>query len=208
VKTLIALLAAGKSSRFNGVKLAQVIDDAGTRLLEDSYQKLKGVSETLDATLIVVLGGHAEQLLALLPDDAKYVVNHDHEIGLSSSIHCAVSYAQQMNADFLLITLADQVAVTEPEYLSLFAAQAHLLRVCVTFDNHLSVPAIFYRDDFDELTALTGDRGAKSILQALEKAKTLQAIEMSSAAQDIDTRIELEHWLITAKKSGNCQNNK
>jgi len=195
VNTLIALLAAGKSTRFHGVKLAQLVDELGTSLLEDSYHKLKWVADKSDAQLVVILGGHEKQLSPLLPDDAEYVVNHEFAMGLSTSIYQAVCFAEKYNMDNLLIALADQIAITTDEYLSLLQALSLKSRVCVIFDKALSVPAIFCRDDFDKLAALSGDNGAKSILMALNQAGKLHTVEMSSAAFDIDTPNELASWI-------------
>lgn len=197
LNTLIALLAAGQSRRFNGVKLAQVIDEHGTSLLADSFRKLKLVADTRGAELVVILGGHQALLSSLLPDDANYIVNHEFDSGLSSSIAKAVDYAEKADSDSLFIALADQVAITADEYLNLLGVKGEQSRVCATFEKQLSVPAIFCRDDFDKLTSLTGDCGAKSILAALNQEGKLHTVEMSSAALDIDTRTEMEQWLVT-----------
>lgn len=118
-------------------------------------------------------------------------------MGLSTSIDQAVRFAERHKIDNLLIALADQIAITTDEYLSLLRALSLKSRVCVTFDKALSVPAIFRRDDFDKLAALRGDCGAKSILMALNQAEKLHTVEMSSAAFDIDTPDELANWIAT-----------
>ncbi|MBW8182155.1 nucleotidyltransferase family protein [Shewanella nanhaiensis] len=206
MRTLIVLLAAGRSRRFNGVKLAQAIDKEGTSVLADSYSKLRGVADKVGAELLVILGGHQEQLLPLLPAGAKYLINPEFETGLSSSIRCAVNHGVKAEADSLLISLADQVEIAESDYLKLFTARSGA-PVCATFDEQLSAPALFYRDDFDKLTALTGDRGAKPILQMLKQVGRLQTVEMSSAQRDIDTRIELADWLDARSSSRENHNN-
>ncbi|ACA87224.1 nucleotidyltransferase family protein [Shewanella woodyi] len=206
MKSLIVLLAAGRSRRFNGAKLAQVIDREGTSILEDSYSKLWGVANKVGAELLVILGGHQEQLLPLLPAGAKYLINSEFKTGLSSSIRCAVNHGVKTEADSLLISLADQVAITESDYLSLYRARGGA-PVCATFDEQLSAPALFYRDDFDKLAALKGDRGAKPILQMLKQVGRLQTVEMSSAQKDIDTRIELADWLDVRSVSRENHNN-
>ncbi|MCJ8304903.1 nucleotidyltransferase family protein [Shewanella sp.] len=193
---LIVLMAAGQSRRFNGVKLAQVIDDLGTPLLLDSYRKLKGFSDELGAELVVILGAHADLLSSILPDDAKLVYNSQWQQGMSTSVKAAVGYAQAQGAESLMISLADQVALQPEHFHSLIKARSQLDPRVWGFNlGSLSVPAIFHRDDYPKLRELSGDSGAKLVLNDLYKSGKMLAIEMESASFDIDTRDDLKNWL-------------
>ncbi|BAJ02797.1 nucleotidyltransferase family protein [Shewanella violacea] len=193
---LIVLMAAGQSRRFNGVKLAQAIDDIGTPLLLDSYRKLKGFSDELGAELVVILGAHADLLASVLPDDAKLIYNSQWQQGMSSSVKAAVDHAQEVGAESLMISLADQVALQPEHFHSLIKARCQPnTRVCGFYLGSLSVPAIFHRDDYPQLLKLSGDRGAKPVLNDLYKSGNIIVIEMESASFDIDTRDELKDWL-------------
>ena len=196
IPPLIALMAAGQSRRFNGVKLAQGIDDIGTPLLLDSYRKLKGFSDELGADLVVILGAHADLLASILPGDAKLIYNSQWQQGMSTSVKAAVGYAQEQGAESLMLSLADQVALQPEHFHSLIEARSQLdTRVCGFYLGSLSVPAIFHRDDYPKLLELSGDRGAKPVLNDLYESGKMLAIEMESAAFDIDTRDDLQQWL-------------
>ncbi|AQS36878.1 putative MobA-like protein [Shewanella psychrophila] len=193
---LIVLMAAGQSRRFNGVKLAQGIDDIGTPLLLDSYRKLKFFSDELGAELVVILGAHADLLSSVLPGDAKLVYNSQWQLGMSTSVKAAVDYAQEQRAESLMISLADQVALQPEHFHSLIKARRQVdTRVCGFYLGSLSVPAIFHRDDYPKLLKLSGDRGAKPVLNDLFNHGNMVAVEMESASFDIDTRDELHDWL-------------
>lgn len=192
---IIALLAAGQSVRFNGVKLAGIINQQGCPLLLDSYLKLKCVSDSTGARLVVVLGAHGDRLSALLPAHCEVIHNSLWREGLASSVKAAATYAREQGAEALLISLADQVALQPKHFFSLLKARSSSdTRVCGFYEGSLSVPAIFTQEDFPSLEALTGDRGAKSVLNNLYAQGKMIALEMENGAFDIDTQAELATW--------------
>lgn len=226
-RLLIAVLAAGESRRFQGIKLAQSLatstsEERGQSLLQRHIACLanfilspKDRRESLgalDAELLVVLGAHQTllrpQLKALGAVKLTLLDNPNWQTGLASSLRIAVDYAKAQQFDGMLLTLADQVALTFEDYrqlietwqtsqqsvAALYANEAGTLNGQGKLDE-LGAPAIFNASILDSLTDLTGDRGAKSILKQLAYLGELEAVALPNAAIDIDTKADLALWL-------------
>ncbi|MFB2735445.1 nucleotidyltransferase family protein [Shewanella mangrovisoli] len=226
-RLLIVVLAAGESRRFQGVKLAQPLstpanEGRGQSILQGHIDRLArftsaplgmGASNNqVSASLVVVLGAHANELLyqleALGANQFTLLHNADWQAGLSSSLRIAADYAKAQQFDGMLLTLADQVALTFEDYrqlietwqmsqqsvAALYKHEAGILNGQEKLDE-LGAPAIFNASILDLLTDLTGDRGAKSILKQLANEGELVAVPLPHAAIDIDTKADLASWL-------------
>ncbi|WP_198134767.1 nucleotidyltransferase family protein [Psychromonas ingrahamii] len=207
-KTLtLVLLAAGKSSRFNGIKLAQPIVDLNADgvlvnqpLLLHSLDKLNYLADYLTANniannVVVVLGSHHSELSQLLPISTTYITNDKSDNGLSTSVKVGVEAAISTHASGLLLALGDHIGVTYTDYMKL--ADLWVIQqsnVCASYQAQLGVPAIFTSDQFSALTQLKGDQGAKPVLQQLVKNKQLTCLDLPNAINDIDTRNDLLQW--------------
>ncbi|MBY5993188.1 NTP transferase domain-containing protein [Ferrimonas balearica] len=178
------LLAAGTSSRF-GPHNKLLTNVAGEPMLLRSLATLKAL---LGEQVLVVLGHQADRLAPLL-GDTPHVVNPDYEQGMGSSIATGVNALPQGQDDAVLIALADQVALTEADYCRLL--DRYILDgrpVAARYQGRLGVPALFTRDHFPRLGALTGDQGARRWLKTLPD---LQPVDLPRAALDIDTPADL-----------------
>ncbi|MGB2742027.1 MAG: nucleotidyltransferase family protein, partial [Cognaticolwellia sp.] len=176
-KTLtLVLLAAGKSSRFNGIKLAQPIVDLNADgvlvnqpLLLHSLDKLNYLADHLTSNkiannVVVVLGTHHRELSKLLPKSTAYIINDKSDYGLSTSVKVGAEAAISANASGLLLALGDHIGVTYKDYITLadlWVTQQN--NVCASYQAQLGVPAIFTSDQFSVLTQLKGDQGAKPV---------------------------------------------
>ncbi|MCG9696408.1 nucleotidyltransferase family protein [Shewanella sp. Isolate11] len=199
---VIALLAAGASQRFGGVKLTQPLSSSMSGETETTetvigtvYYRLSQVADITGARLVVVVGGHSEQVIDCLPKDAEVLENEHWQKGIGHSIGKAAQFAQQQQASSLMIALGDQVALTLDDYLRLFIARHRPeTRVSAFYDQTPSVPAIFHQQDFDDLTQLSGDTGAKSLLQQRYQEGKLIATHLPRGEIDIDTPEQLTHF--------------
>ncbi|MGH1380108.1 MAG: nucleotidyltransferase family protein [Shewanella xiamenensis] len=231
-RLLIVVLAAGESRRFQGIKLAQPLStsssaNSGQSILQRHIDRLArftsaplaiGASNQVSASLLVVLGAHANELLCQLEaigaNQFMLLHNTNWQTGLSSSLRVAADFAKAQQFDGMLLTLADQVALTFEDYrqvieiwqtsqqsvAALYTNEAEMLNGQGTLDeqgtfDELGAPAIFNASIFDLLTDLTGDRGAKSILKQLANVGELVAVPLPHAAIDIDTKADLASWL-------------
>ncbi|WP_394201046.1 nucleotidyltransferase family protein [Shewanella waksmanii] len=195
-KLLITLLAAGASRRFGSPK--QLATLGRKSLLQHKLGVLNEVCARSNAELVIVLGANEILIRDALINDAttppvSMLSNPDWSLGMASSIKCAVRYAQVHNYSRLLVCLADQIALTVDDYLSMLAASNHR-RVAAYFEQRIGAPALFLKQDYPELLTLQGDVGAKALLKQLYQTGNLVACAKPQASIDIDTQAQLISW--------------
>lgn len=179
------ILAAGASTRMGEPK--QLLPLAGRPLL------LRAVDAALASSawpVVVVLGAHAEKirpLLARLP--VLVVENPAWPEGMASSIRTGVAILQQFSRslDAALVALCDQPAFNTAVIERLVATQRATSRSIVAsrYLGRNAAPALFLRPHFPALTALTGEEGARSLLNA--SPDLVATIDAPELAQDLDT---------------------
>ncbi|WP_413484418.1 nucleotidyltransferase family protein [Shewanella baltica] len=218
-RLLIVVLAAGESKRFEGVKLAQLVPSlSATETREQAIicthiERLQQLNcQDLDlerqdthspqyAPLLVILGAHQHVLQPLLAElhsrqPFDILINPHWHTGLASSVSLAASYAKEQGFDAMLLTLADQVALSADDYRQLILTWHETGKdVAADYLDDLGVPAIFNASTLPLFTHLSGDRGAKSILKQQAQQGALVAITLPRAAIDIDTQADLASWL-------------
>ena len=177
----VIVLAAGASSRFGSPKqLVRVRGRALLRLAVDHAVQVAGHAVT------VVLGAHAAQVAPILKaSSVSIVVNRFWSEGIASSIRTGVA-SVPASCDGVLLTLADQAAVTGEDLQRLIGAWRRDPQriVAAQYAAILGVPAIFPRAQFAALLALRGDRGARALLN--RAAGGVIGVPVPSAAVDID----------------------
>jgi molybdenum cofactor cytidylyltransferase len=139
----------------------------------------------------VVLGAHAELLAPLVrAASARVATNPDHAQGMAGSIRAGLAQAPP-DTRGVLITLADQVAVTADDLRALVARweQQPDRIAAAEYAGTLGAPVIFPSDLFDELAQLQGDRGARALLS--RHPGRVVGVPMPSAALDIDTPADI-----------------
>jgi Uncharacterized MobA-related protein len=179
------ILAAGASTRMGEPK--QLLPLAGRPLL------LRAVDATLASSawpVVIVLGAHAEKirpLLARLP--VLVVENPAWPEGMASSIRTGVAILQQFSRslDAALVALCDQPAFNAAVIERLVATQRATSRSIVAsrYLGRNAAPALFLRSHFPALAALTGEEGARSLLNA--SPDVVATIDAPELAQDLDT---------------------
>jgi len=180
------LLAAGASRRFGSNKLLQPLAD-GTPVGVTSARHL---AAAVDHTLAVVRSG-ADPLRERLQAEGVAVVVCPHaEQGMGVSLAWGVQAAA--NASGWLIALADMPFI-QPATIRAIAASLHAgaviaAPVCRGQQGH---PVGFNKTLGEELMQLTGDRGARAILQRHAERLTLVSVPDPGIVQDIDTPAEL-----------------
>ena len=179
--TALIILAAGESSRlgqpkqnllFNGETLLQRAVEAGQRSKADK--------------IIVVLGAHAETIKPI--PDTFTVFNKEWQEGMASSIRCGIAeIIQDAAVDKVIIMLCDQPFVSAALLNALIDKQAKKGKsiIACIYKETIGAPALFNRSIFPELMELTGQDGAKKILN--NHANDLATILFEKGSIDIDT---------------------
>lgn len=180
----VLVLAAGAASRFGSAK--QLLNYRGRSLVQHCIDK---ANRLCPGRVFVVLGANQE-LIEPLISDAKIIRNHDWQQGLGVSIAAGIDNIDPQS-DGLLILLADQVSLTTDELNLLLDAFDGSNTVAAQYAGRRGVPAIFPPSLYAELKALSGDSGAKALLQRSDI--NITEIDLPSGAMDIDTP---EDWAV------------
>ncbi len=181
-----AVLAAGRSSRFGSTKQAAEI--GGVPLL---VRATTTATDACDGRVVTVIGHDWETLLGLLQSYSGFVVvNEAYAEGLGTSIASAAR-ACRARADALLFLLADQPLITAQHLKALIDKWSGATNEIVvsSFAGTEGPPVLFARDALQELIALTGDRGARSLFD--DDRFRLRTVPFEAAAIDIDTPADL-----------------
>jgi len=186
-KVFAAILAAGRSTRFGTTKqLATVRGAPLVRRATAATQQVCGDK------LITVIGHDMAGVLAALGDDSGFVVvNEDYDSGLASSIVRAVNACRD-DAAALLLMLADQPLVTAEHLNNLldeWSGRDDEI-VASAYAGTVGPPALFARGVFTDLMRLSGDAGARALLE--DERFALKTVLFEPAATDIDTVTDLD----------------
>jgi len=182
----VLVLAAGASRRFGSPK--QLVRIGGEALLQRAVAR---ATEVGGHAVTVVLGAHAAALTPLLRhSSAAVVINRHWEEGLASSLRLGIGQLPG-GSEAVLVTLADQAAITAFDLRRLVGGWRRQPEsvVAASYEGHTGVPAVFPRHAFPALLALRGDMGARPVLSQL--ADRVLRVPMPNAAIDIDTPEDL-----------------
>ena len=144
--------------------------------------------------VVVVLGAHAEKIrpvLARLPvliaDSPAWAE------GMAASIRAGVTTLRQFSRalDGALVALCDQPAFSADTIARLVAAQGSSGRsiVAAHYRGRRGAPALFLREHFETLTHLTGEEGARALLNG-DPAR-VASVDLPALALDLDTPADL-----------------
>lgn len=180
------LLAAGRGRRFGGDKLEHLLPD-GTPLAVAAANNLRPACDRL----IAVLRPGAERLAELLSTaGCETLVCHQADSGMAHSLACAVRATHDASA--WIVALADMPFISPGSHQRVAAALRYGASLAATeFHGQRGHPVGFARHWFVPLSQLTGDQGAKSILQTPGAAMTLCPVDDCGVLKDIDRRSDL-----------------
>ena len=140
--------------------------------------------------VVVVLGAHAEKIrptLARLP--VLVAENAAWPEGMAASIRTGITTLGQFSRtlDAALLALCDQPAFSAPVIAQLLAAQRASGRsiVAARYASRHGAPALLLREHFPALAALTGEAGARDLLNGTPDR--VAAVDLPALAHDLDT---------------------
>lgn len=173
------VLAAGGSRRLGSPK--QLLSWQGRSLVRRAVDAALGAG---CQPVYVVVGCRGPEVSAELSDaDVVIVSNPAWEEGLSTSIAAGVRAATATaHPDALLLLLVDQPHVSAAVLECLLAAFDGGIAAS-RYGGTLGVPAVFGRHHFQALAHLSGDRGARSLLESAGVC----AVDFEAGVVDIDT---------------------
>jgi molybdenum cofactor cytidylyltransferase len=209
----VILLAAGKSERFNGVKVLAKVQHKETSitLIEHVFHQISVALMELnidEKNIQIATGRYHSQITTFFSEheneNSRYIFDYceDAHLGLGHTISQSVGHMltsahdNENSPSHILIALADQVALTADNYVTLIKQSLALPNklVCAKAGQEFMPPAIFPATYFAALLHLKGDKGAKPILYA--NKENLKTVSIQHAEKDIDTQQDLVNWHI------------
>ena len=189
-------MASGFSRRF-GEKNKLLCPVDGVPMVRRAFAALPPA--LFDRSAVVSANG---EILALA-EQAGYlrVYNPDAAEGRAASIRLGLSRMADM--DGVLFAVCDQPWLRRDSVERLLADfSAHPDRICsLSWKGERGSPAVFPRDLFPELLALTGDRGGGGVIRAHRDRLRLVEAYRSEELQDMDTPFDLEQPTGEEKKT-------
>jgi len=198
-KIVVLMLAAGAARRMRG----------RDKLLEDVYGQpmLRHAAKT-------ALASRADSLRVVLPPDAvtradalaglvlETTIAPDWAEGMAASVRAGMA-ALSPDCDAVILAFGDMPDLTPADYNALIAGfdPAAGQEICraVTQSGRAGHPVLFSRRFFESLAALTGDRGARDIVQAAPEYVHNVTTSGEAAVRDLDTPEDWGDWRRSGK---------
>lgn len=187
MKAAIAILAAGEAKRFGSIK--QLANINSKPLLQHVLENCQAAIG--EACVYLVLGAN----YALIRDelnlaDSHILYNSEWQSGISSSICHAVN-ALENTCDAILFVAGDQPLLCHQHFVALLDHhRSHPgMIIAAEYDSKPGIPALLPKEYFPDLRELSGDSGAKKLLE--KAGGNIILIAMPEAAADVDTPADL-----------------
>ena len=186
------VLAAGRSTRAGKTnKLTAPV--AGVPMVA---RAVDAVLASVARPVIVVTGHEAEKVRAALAGrDVRFVHNPDYADGISTSIRAGIG-ALPADASAALVCLGDMPALTAADLgrlMDAFAAGDAAICVPVA-GGRRGNPALFAREMFAALMALSGDEGARRLIAAHPEKLREVPLDGPGTLTDLDTEAEIDAY--------------
>jgi molybdenum cofactor cytidylyltransferase len=189
------ILAAGRSTRFAG-------DQQGTTKLTAELHGKPLVRHVADTALgsaarpVIVVTGHARELVqdALAGLPLKFVHNKDYATGLASSLRIGIA-AVPASASGAIILLGDMPLVAADlidQLVRRFEQTSEADAIVPVTKGRRGNPVLLARSLFPAAAELTGDEGARRLLQESGIHVVEIAVSGDAAGADVDTPEALE----------------
>lgn len=190
--TGIILLAAGNSSRMGTAK--QLLSYQGKTLLD---RTIDIALEVFDRSyIILVLGANHNEIASKIENkNVQISTNEEWQSGMATSISLGLKELLELcpNLDNCFISVCDQPFLTSDIFSQMFQLKENSNKniIAARYSDTIGVPALFSKKYFEVLMELSGEQGAKKIIQRhIEDAGTF---EFEKGAIDIDTKVDYEN---------------
>ena len=192
-------LAAGNSRRMGTNKLALPIGtmSLGSLALETALQ-----SALTRIYVIVQQTDDVQWLPAEMKEHEKCIIVPCATAaeGQSESLRCGIKSAQEDDIDAVMVVLADQPFITTQIIDRMIACMHEAPAkkfIATSYNETISPPILFSSSLYPALLNVTGDTGAKTLIQELKNEGTLLPCTDKRLISDIDTKEEYAGLLAT-----------
>jgi molybdenum cofactor cytidylyltransferase len=192
METGILILAAGNSSRLGEPK--QLLDFNGKSLLRNVAEESLKVTKSV----VVVTGSNSIEISKEI-NDLKLIITENRiwNEGMGSSIH--IGFNQLLNSfpaiENCIVSVCDQPFIEASVFFELIQMQQDSQKgiVASKYADTLGTPVLFTQKYFKNLSDLSGQEGAKKLLQKFKE--DIAEINFEKGAIDIDTQNDYQHLI-------------
>ena len=180
------VLAAGRASRMGANKLCAELDG------EPIVRRVVGAALASSARPVIVVTGHeAEAVRAALAGlDVTFVDNPAFADGMSTSLRAGIAAAAALGLDAALVCLGDMPRLAAHHLDAVIAAgraAGDAAIVVPTCERKRGNPVLWPRRYFDAIAELTGDVGARALIERHADAVHTVALDDPAILVDVDT---------------------
>ena len=186
----IVILAAGASTRLGNPK--QLLQYRGKTLLGHAVNE--AVNSNADA-VVVILGKDANLFKKEIDEKkVRVAINFSWEEGMASSVRLGLDTLlnDKPYIDAVIFMVCDQPHISSSLLNELIKTQQKTTRQIVTsnYGDSIGPPALFHKKYFKELMKLSGDVGARKVIQ--QNMNDMETILFPEGKIDIDTEEDYE----------------
>lgn len=192
METGILILAAGNSSRLGEPK--QLLNFKGKSLLLHVTQQALEVTKSV----VVVTGSNHHQIKKEIENlKAVIIENTNWNEGMASSINVGLNQILTLfpNIESCIISVCDQPFIEASVFTELISKQKESQNgiVASQYSEILGTPVLFTKKYFEDLLSLSGQEGAKKLLQKFKN--DIAEINFEKGAIDIDTEDDYQQLI-------------
>ena len=180
------VLAAGRSTRMGAIN-KMIAEIGGKPLVRIAVEQALA---SRAKPVIVVTGHEREQVEAALAGlPVRFVQNPDYADGLGTSLKAGIA-AVPPEADGAVVCLGDMPQVDAKlidKLIATFDPERGALVVVPTIDGRRGNPVVWSRRFFRDLTAISGDLGARHLIGSYAEAVVEVPVAGEAALTDVDT---------------------
>ena len=196
----LLVLAAGFSKRMQKQKLLLPID--GQSLIQFTVKRLLGTKAN---GIVVVTNSEYQEVKKRIENMPVVTLENAHSyLGMSSSLRLGITYLKKRQAGAAIVLLADQPTI-DIETVNLLIENYRLSKPSILqtyYQTKPSHPVLFSNRWFDELQTISGDKGARELLEKYREHVKYVYVD-SLDPRDIDTMSDYQEFLGSLKQSGN-----
>lgn len=193
MKTAAIILAAGAASRMGKAKM--LLPYQGKTILEQLIIELKAVAPQ---SICLVTGKYHETISQTISDPTiSLVYNEAWSKGMAGSIQAGMQALLQQipDLDLVWIVVGDQPFLSQSVLQEMLRLQQETQKgiIAAQYKGVAGTPVLFSAVYFEALQKLTGDKGARVILQ--EHPEDMATVAFPQGELDIDTPEDYERFL-------------
>lgn len=171
---------------------------------------VRAVDAALDSAVwpvVVVLGANAEEIRPVLAKHPVLIVENPAWVeGLASSLRAGIAALQQFSRSLAgaIVALCDQPGFSSEVVARLIETQVATGRsiVAARYAGRNGVPALFLREHFTALAGLTGEEGARTLVN--RAGADIATVDLPALAVDLDTPEDFD--ALTSEKEREREN--